>query len=245
MVCAQMSLHLHLDSDNVTLCHLTKPKLTSATLSGCVCNFLQPICLDYVPCLKHLVINNSNLSDISFIVHFPYLETLDLSNNDISLIDWTVFANHKFLRTLQVSHNKINVLLNKCDLSLLSIDLSHNYLQSVGSLSSFSRLKHVDLSFNYLFSFPSFPSHLPRLLTLNLSNNPLSHACDTSLAVISNCKYLLSLDLAHTHLKHSLSNAILFLPTLLEFNGKSLSEKEKLHLLSFLKSEDPYFSQFV
>ncbi|XP_066262655.1 chondroadherin-like [Euwallacea similis] len=115
---------------------------------------------------------------------FPQdLTALDLSMNNIQMLEVAGETSSATLRNLSLSYNVINDITEdffKGFESLISLDLSHNDLKSLSGsfdgniFSTLDKLVYLDLSYNEIAKLPSaifYP--LPVLDSLSLSYNPL------------------------------------------------------------------------
>ena len=109
------------------------------------------------------------------------IETLDLSNNDITALESNTFVDFTSLTTLNLSNNKINEIALGWfkNLPLLStLNLSNNKLTQLrtGVFNGLSLLTSLDLMSNMIAikSIDNLPFiDLIKLTSLNLSNNKL------------------------------------------------------------------------
>ena len=110
----------------------------------------------YINCknLKKLYYNYNGISDLNNLkVKFEKLETLDLSNNNISNIDISKYANSKELKVLNLSNNKIsdlNFLKNVDFKELKELNLGTNNISDISVLENvnFEKLQKLDLNNN-------------------------------------------------------------------------------------------------
>ncbi|XP_053674701.1 carboxypeptidase N subunit 2-like [Anopheles nili] len=124
----------------------------------------------------------SNLSEIprALFTAFPEMQSLDLSETGIEIINKFTFENAKQLRKLMITYNRLTSLTNYifkgCD-QLEELDLSHNELQELKE-NTFSEIETVNtlrLSSNQLTSLPENVFFtLPNLVLLTLSDNLLT-----------------------------------------------------------------------
>jgi len=110
--------------------------------------------------------------DISFLKDLKSLQTLDLSNNQVS--DYSFLKDLKSLQALDLSYNKISDISFLKDLkSLQTLDLSNNQVSDYSFLKDLESLQTLDLSYNKISDI-SFLKALKSLQTLDLSNNQVS-----------------------------------------------------------------------
>jgi Leucine-rich repeat (LRR) protein len=160
--------------------------------------------------IKELPVSMENLSNLqtidlsdNLIGDFPYLlsnihslQEINLSNNKILRIDDGIQQFENIVK-LNLSGNyfsisqKIEKLVN-----LKTLDLSNCGLDSSEvpeELFNLKNLKYLDLSFNYLYTFPKNIENLTNLTTLSLSTNGIDDNIDKSLCNLVNLR---SLDLS-------------------------------------------------
>ena len=141
--------------------------------------------------LKNLSLNSldENAFDSK---HFGvYLETLDLSNNNLKRLDIKTLSNLERLEKLYLANNKIRLTANNFEYNdfLSIIDLSNNDIQYIQSnvFSNLNEIKKLDLSsnsiktinscqFKNLQTNPIASKYSPA--TIDLSNNPIDCNCD-------------------------------------------------------------------
>ena len=120
-----------------------------------------------------------------------YIETLDLSNNNLKRLDIKTLSNLKRLEKLYLANNRIQLSEHnfKYNQDLNTIDLSNNDIQYIQSnvFSNVNEIKKLDLSsnsiktinscqFKYLQTNPIASKYSPA--TIDLSNNPIDCNCD-------------------------------------------------------------------
>ena len=131
----------------------------------------------YINCknLKKLYYINNRIEDLNMLKEkCEKLETLDLSNNIISNIDISKYANSKELKVLNLSNNEIsnlNFLQNVNFKELTELNLGNNNISDIdiNALKSikFEKLKKIDLSNNKI-------SNREVLKNINLENLNIS-----------------------------------------------------------------------
>lgn len=129
------------------------------------CDYLQSLDLSY---------NNLTDSVLSKITFPPLIRNLNLSNNNISTLCFSLWEN---LESLNISNNHIEELSPigaSAHFKLKHLHLSCNYLKSnsLATINCFRRLETLDLSRNSIFHLAKMT--LPRLKKLNLSGNNLT-----------------------------------------------------------------------
>ncbi|XP_042343040.1 tsukushi [Plectropomus leopardus] len=123
-----------------------------------------------------------------------YLETLDLSHNNLDHLSPSCFSGLP-LAEVDLSHNSfrefdLDVFTTKINGEPVSVDLSHNKLVSV-STTLHGRVLHIqslNLSANWLSSVPRLAG-LP-LRYLNLDGNPITHIKEGAFAQLKDLVYL-------------------------------------------------------
>lgn len=123
-----------------------------------------------------------------------YLETLDLSNNNLVNLSPTSFTGLP-LADVDLSHNSfrefdMDVFTTKVHSEPLTLDLSHNRLRSVSAASHGKKLhiQSLNLSTNRLTDVPQL-SGLP-LRHLNLDGNPITHIKERAFPQLGDLMYL-------------------------------------------------------
>ncbi len=102
-------------------------------------------------CLKVLKMKNCSLRKMPDLDNCNKLNKLDLSNNDINIIEY----------------------LNNLPL-LIELNLSHNNINSIpSSIVNLLSLKHLNIGYNNLTTIPYDLKNIKQLLTLNLESNQL------------------------------------------------------------------------
>ncbi|KAL7848360.1 hypothetical protein AOLI_G00230780 [Acnodon oligacanthus] len=112
---------------------------------------------------------------------YTTLSSLDLSNNLISVVNGSMFSKLRYLQTLDLSRNAVEVLMEGCftGLPLAEVDLSYNQIHEV-NLNAFAvrnqgRPLSVDLSHNLLRAVTRIPHlQLPNIQSLDLTGNQLN-----------------------------------------------------------------------
>jgi len=140
----------------------------------------------------------------------------------------------KFIDTLLLSNNKMDIIINFESLSnLIYLDLSRNQIKSIEKSGVFTlkNLKHIDLSYNYLKSV-SFSEECNSIKWLSLRSNRLQKI-DSSISFLTNIEYL---DISD-NLFESIPPEIYNLPNLktLKISDNLISKEE---ILILRKSEN-------
>ncbi|UYV75719.1 hypothetical protein LAZ67_13001109 [Cordylochernes scorpioides] len=131
--------------------------------------------------LRILDLNDNNLHELdSNIFRNTSIESLGLANNKLKSISGDVFFPIRYsLSRLDLSGNLIKALdlLYPMD-TLLSLNLSHNYITSMAEISwNYTRnLFHLDISSNHIANLKSkYFSMIDELVSLNLGDNNLTY----------------------------------------------------------------------
>jgi M6 family metalloprotease-like protein len=118
--------------------------------------------------LSHLDIQN-----IDFITEYIFLNTLDLSYNDLYDLDFMDSLNllkHLNVDSNHLDFNDISILTNNNFLQ--SINLSNNFVQELSYLDGLSRLENLNVSNNIIYDLSTIGA-LPSLSQLDVSDNPI------------------------------------------------------------------------
>nr|GEZ13686.1 LRR receptor-like serine/threonine-protein kinase GSO1 [Tanacetum cinerariifolium] len=135
--------------------------------------------------IKHLDLSSNNFRGQipKFLQNITYLEFLDLSGSNLSLV-WNFASMLNMIPSVSELH------LSQCELQKINISPTHH------NFSRRSNIKHLDLSSNEIKGmFPSFFTNMTSLLSLDLSGNDLN----STVPVMPN---LLKLDLSFNMFKH-------------------------------------------
>ncbi|KAL7718649.1 Protein-serine/threonine phosphatase [Entamoeba marina] len=124
-------------------------QLTSLTVKEST--FILTDLQTFWPSLKHLSIIQSNIKEIPPNIftqnNFPQLNTLNLSNNMLSVLE---NIGDRPFDVLNVSHNKITDIIIPIPGSISELNLSHNQLTTLDKISAFFSLRSLDVSNNRL-----------------------------------------------------------------------------------------------
>ncbi|KAJ8949643.1 hypothetical protein NQ318_010059 [Aromia moschata] len=175
-------------NDSFNLDSLKFIDISHCDLEFCWRIYLSGCTLEWIPNgnLRSLTVLNlqgnflRSLPDNIF-TNFPNLISLNLSYNAIALIEDNAFRGLDNVKTIDVSLNKLTLIREKIFLpaiSLLYLNLSHNYLSSIDGITSTS-LKHLDVSYCEIYAIDKFSlENLPKLVELSLARNFLSSLPD-------------------------------------------------------------------
>ncbi|KRT86301.1 hypothetical protein AMK59_1809 [Oryctes borbonicus] len=174
------------------------PYLESVNLTGNALEVLSQASFDSRS-LKTLDLSNNNISTIEY-NPFTSVSKLILHHNQITNISYLV-AVCTSLEALDLSYNNINVieLPENCQ-NLLSLNATHTELSKFTVTSNKSLvLNSLDLSYNSLNDISSTNLYnLATLSSLNLNNNPLFYAENPSVDLFQNTLRLEVLNLSAT-----------------------------------------------
>ena len=160
---SQLCLSTNFLSNNVSICitgrfnHLQKLDISENSIA-----YIQPLLIEPFEELKYLNIAKNKLgnalsNDIyakAFFHALQHVEVLTVSDNGITCLAKDAFQMNKYLRILDLSHNKLD-----------TVNFGIQHLVS---------LKHLDISFNKIVSLDSQSCNLLSSLTFkqNISENP-------------------------------------------------------------------------
>ncbi|XP_072402918.1 podocan [Diabrotica undecimpunctata] len=132
-------------------------------------------------------------------INTPNLVTLNLSLNAITSIDRNAFRGLEYVKVIDLSFNKLNIIPVGAFFStksLIRLNVSHNYLSSIDNLNSMS-LNGLDASYCEISTVSQDSlSRLPKLSYLSLKRNFITTLPDNWSA-----QYLRSLDLSDCRIK--------------------------------------------
>lgn len=172
--------------------------------------------------LRHFSISHNNVDHVDSTT-FPnicFLHYLNLGYNKLSILRDNVFTSLGLVQNLDLTSNPIRANFkelfhyaqNLKDLTLanmgitsvphlplpnlISLNLSHNSIDSINrsSLKDLKQLKHLDLSYNRLIHVLVF-HHLPLLKSLDISHNPIKEIRTGTFFGLPNLQSLKLLDL--------------------------------------------------
>ena len=136
--------------------------------------------------LKHLVLKDNNISDLSDLAVMMNLEEISISKNNVS--DLTPLINLKKLRYIYLSDGNISNLEPLTQLTDLSdLGLPKNNISDLKPISRLKNLIRLDLSDNRISNLAPL-SQLSGLTRLNLKNNEIDDF--SPLRVLTNLKEL-------------------------------------------------------
>ncbi|KAJ8049768.1 Platelet glycoprotein V [Holothuria leucospilota] len=119
---------------------------------------------------------------VNSLLGYNHLKTLDLSNNDITVMCPGVFSSTKYLTNILINNNDLNELLNGTftgtENHLIRIYLQRNNIVNIHEhvFQGLKALKSIHLSYNQIQSLPPSVFHgLTRLQYIMLGYNELEH----------------------------------------------------------------------
>merc|ERR1719233_2633967 len=198
-------------------------------------------------------LNNTKLLDLSKLVSLdlsynllivfptqlslcPFLQSLNISHNNITSLPSNNFLVNGALTMLDLSYNNLTYLLsNLAKLPLLShLSVSHNNLCSLPDyMASFSTIRELLLDNNKLTNLPNWISRMTHCSTLSLAHNPLGDLLDLHPDIGQNCRRLKYLDLSNI----SMNNLHTSLCNLLDLRHLTISNVKDTSLnMPFLNS---------
>lgn len=137
---------------------------------------LEECCFPGIKCL-YLSTCNINIVQLREILkHFPSLEILDISWNDLSSLDHELVKLPNSMNELILSGNSISSLpaiLSNCQIR--SLNLSHNVIENIFCISA-PKLENLDLSHNCIKDWNALDQvniNFPNLRSFRANNNPL------------------------------------------------------------------------
>ncbi|XP_065807663.1 leucine-rich repeat and guanylate kinase domain-containing protein isoform X1 [Labrus bergylta] len=159
--------------------------LTAEMVSSCVSN-LGRFSTGLQHSYHHLSLPRQNLSDISILCNYIYLQKLELPHNKIK--DLSCVSHMPYLVILDISHNEISNFFGfQPPKNLKEVNFSHNRLTKLKDLSAYSSLTKLDLDYNCLSEIFGL-EQCCQLTHLSLAHNkisrisglealPLTHLC--------------------------------------------------------------------
>uniref|UniRef100_A0A1Y9GKU1 LRIM1/APL1C-like dimerization domain-containing protein n=2 Tax=gambiae species complex TaxID=44542 RepID=A0A1Y9GKU1_ANOAR len=119
--------------------------------------------------LTILKMQHNNLTDTAWLLNYPRLIEVNLSNNELEKITYHHFVSMQRLERLYVSNNRLVVLnLYRPIPTLKVLDLSHNHLMWVEhNQAQFDKLQYLYLDHNSIVTLKLSTSHTLKNLTLS------------------------------------------------------------------------------
>ncbi|XP_033744954.1 leucine-rich repeat and guanylate kinase domain-containing protein-like [Pecten maximus] len=141
----------------------------------------------------HVTVPGFSLKDIEMIEMFVHLQKVELPYNEIT--DLSPLSHLKYMLILDVSHNKINRLLDfEPPKNLKEVDLSYNEITEMSDLSQHHYLMKLNLNHNHISEIHGL-QNCQRLNTLQLAHNKISKIQGLD------CLPIQHLDLCHNQIK--------------------------------------------
>lgn len=132
-----------------------------------------PIGLSQLPKLKKIIASHNLIKDIAFC---PYLESLDVSWNRISVVPEAIYEMP--LTYIDLSYNRISTLKPSKKIRLqpaTELNLSHNQLTTIhGFIHYYKALKKLTLKNNLLRTIPKGIKNVKSLEILNVEGNRIN-----------------------------------------------------------------------
>uniref|UniRef100_A0A1A9W036 PPM-type phosphatase domain-containing protein n=1 Tax=Glossina brevipalpis TaxID=37001 RepID=A0A1A9W036_9MUSC len=145
--------------------------------------------------LKNFCLKGNQLSGSILIGNYTYLTQLEVSENEMEVLDLSSLAQ---LETLKCSHNKLMELIINGN-NLVSLQADNNCLQQISASPVPQKLCEVNISSNYFIELPKWLNECERLENLNASHNQLQKITDFILT--SKTSTLKSLNLSYNRLR--------------------------------------------
>jgi len=164
-------------------------------------NIDEPELSKKMPYIKELYLKDNKISSIKSLATMESLQTLDLSNNMMQQFPVEVFHMPE-IEEVSVSHNKLKKIsvprmYKETLVFLRTLDLSHNKISTLlveGNQQlwkQFPALKLLDVSFNYLFNVdPMNMAALGELEVLDIRHNRFSQIHNNLYTLIGKLKSL-------------------------------------------------------
>lgn len=193
--------------------------------------------------IKHINLSASNLTKIAdFTFNLQYLVDLNLRGNHLFFLSANVFNGAVNLRALDLSFNEISIIepeIFSFTASLWDLNLSNNRLHNntfgrdgVDWIDDISSLRTLDLSNNQLFYYDIMPyqtfSGLVNLETLRLDSNQIR----IDYGAFASNQELKNLDLSYNNMTYFDLDVLLSVVTLenLKLDGNGISYASQLDL---------------
>ncbi|XP_061396322.1 protein phosphatase PHLPP-like protein [Musca vetustissima] len=124
--------------------------------------------------LKKFSLKGNQLSGSILIGNYNYLTQLEVSENEMEVLDLSSLAQ---LETLKCSHNKLlELMINGSNLTSLVADSNCLHLIHISPVPN--KLYHVNISHNYFTELPKWLNECEMLETLDASHNQLQKVTD-------------------------------------------------------------------
>lgn len=119
-----------------------------------------------------LCLNNKNLTNISLLENYKFIQHLDVSNNKLQNID--VISQLKYLLSLNASNNQLTTVPSLAHpLNLLSANFSHNNIYDMGNIGQVRSLLNLNLDCNDISNIYGLDG-CSSLKQLSLNNNKVT-----------------------------------------------------------------------
>lgn len=188
--------------------------------------------------ITHLAINDASIEQLDYISELTTLEYLDLSQNEIYLINGLDKLTR--LRHLNLSHNKITHIERLDKLTCLTyLNLSYNQISWIDGLNKLIRLTELNLSNNLLYHIQGLEK-LTALFTLDLSFNKIG-----SIRGLNTLKKLKYLDLSVNSIFILQGLGYLTALNVLKISNNKISLIQRLNKLTHLVYLDLSFNKIT
>uniref|UniRef100_A0A1I8P3Y6 PPM-type phosphatase domain-containing protein n=1 Tax=Stomoxys calcitrans TaxID=35570 RepID=A0A1I8P3Y6_STOCA len=174
----------------------TNDETLVCSLGGCSGSLVSATStiIDQQP-LKKFSLKGNQLSGSILIGNYNYLTQLEVSENEMEVLDLSSLAQ---LETLKCSHNKLlELMINGSNLTSLVADSNCLHLIQISPIPQ--KLYHVNISNNYFTELPKWLNECEMLETLNASHNQLQKVTDFLLT--SKTTRIRDLNLAYNNLR--------------------------------------------
>ncbi|CAL5979667.1 leucine-rich_repeat protein [Hexamita inflata] len=126
-----------------------------------------------LPCLTHINLSGSNITDINYLAQIQNLICIDISQNSIYNLE--PLRHLKFIERLNASENKISELPTlQCENTLKYLDISLNENINIVNIQNLSKLKELYVQ-NINLKKLNFLKDLTQLQILDINNNLVSN----------------------------------------------------------------------
>ncbi|KAJ8942295.1 hypothetical protein NQ318_005613 [Aromia moschata] len=135
------------DEEDLEVEEIHAEGILSSTVIGNCLSYLDRSPEDLHHVLCKCILSNKQLTDVSELRYYHYLQYLDLSWNELTTL--APLGQLPFLQYLDVSHNYLQELLDfKAPYFLTFVNYSHNLVNCIPDLTQFWSITHLNLSYN-------------------------------------------------------------------------------------------------
>jgi Leucine-rich repeat (LRR) protein len=195
--------------------------------------------------VHHFLFNNISINSFKsgIFAKFTNANTINLSGNKLSAINFNEFANNSKLQNFYVSNNKITDIKpinSSTEISIATLMIYNNDLTDISELCKLKKMKMLNLSGNRRLDYSKVTfscwSELTHLYLANTNLKNLNH----DYRMLTGCNQLIGLDFSNNHLEMLCFGKLPVLPKLnyLNINNNSLIKldvaelKKKCQILS-------------